>query len=243
MTTVITSINQKGGVGKTTLTMLTSDLMHGALGPRTLLIDLDPLGTLSDLMLSRYGATAQRTVTDWLRGSSSLEEARTFLCGGTYLLAADNGLEDVLTDIAADPAKVFNLRDMISQQCGAFDLILIDAPPSVSSLAWAAIIAADMIIVPTLADMTSVKGLGNIMRQIEDLRANVGTAPTLIGVVANMVDRTLKAQTALQALQAPDMPPLLGTLPKRSGRDAWTELKRAYKPIAQVLFDALQVPA
>ena len=123
---------------------------------------------------------------------------------------------------------------------GLFDLIVIDAPPSLSALAWAAIIAADLVVVPTLPDRTSVKGAQNVMRQIEDLRSQLGMAPAMIGTVANMVDlRIVKHREALGLLTADGMPRMLGTLPVRQGRNSFTALQAAYRPIADALVDAI----
>jgi len=238
--TTITTINQKGGVGKTTVTALAGEALGNACP--VLLIDLDPLGTLSDIMLPRYNRTAQRTVTDWLQGRAALADAAVRLTEGLHILPADNGLEDVLADMSAHPAKVFDLRDAIGREAHQYGLILIDAPPSLSALAWAAIIAADMIVVPTLADRTSVKGLKNILKQIEDVRANLGMAPTLIGVVANMVDeRVVGDREALAQLAERGMPEVLGKLPRRRGRDALPALRRAFSPIAHRLREAICV--
>ena len=237
--TTITTINQKGGVGKTTVTALAGEALQDAFGP-VLLIDFDPLGTLSDTMLARYGQTAQHTVTDWLKAGVLLADAAVPLTPGLHILPANNGLEDVLTDMSASPGKVFALRSAIQTQAHRYGLILIDAPPSLSALAWAAIIAADMVVVPTLADLTSVKGLTNVLHQIDDVRANAGMAPTLIGVIANMVDeRVLSDRAALAALTQPGMPQVLGKLPRRRGRTAQTDLRNAFSPIAQKLVKAI----
>ena len=239
--TTVTYINQKGGVGKSTLTALSGEVLAEAGGPHLLMIDLDPLGTLSDTMLAKYGTQARHTVTDWLTGSAAFADAVTDLTAGLHLLSADNRLEDVLSDMASNPGRVFDLRRSIAADCAAYDLVFIDAPPSLSALAWAAIIAADVIVVPTLPDTTSVKGLHNVMRQIEDVRANLHMAPTLIGTVANMVDRRVLAdRAALAALAEPGMPPMLGTLPRRRGRRAWTQLQQEFRPIAGRLVSAVK---
>ena len=247
MTTVITSINQKGGVGKTTTAMLTAETLAGGClagattETRVLLIDFDPLGTLSDIMLERYGVSAEYTVTDWLTGAGPALASWTRLgYSSISILPADNRLEDVLSEMAVNPAKVFDLRNMVKQYCGLFDLIVIDAPPSLSALAWAAIIAADLVVVPTLLDRTSVKGAQNVMRQIDDLRAQLGMAPAMIGTVANMADmRVVKHRDALSLLAAAGMPRLLGTLPVRQGRNAFEALRAAFQPISNELESAI----
>lgn len=252
--TTITFINQKGGVGKTTTTMLTAESLAGGKfayathETRVLLIDLDPLGSLSDIMLERYEVEAQYTVSDWLNGSAPVLGAWTRLGHSSmYLLPANNGLEESLNEMSANPGKVFDLRNMIQQYCTGFDLVLIDAPPSLSALAWAAIIAADLVVVPTLLDRTSIKGTQNVLRQIADLRDQIGMAPAMVGTIANMYDsRVDKHRAALDLLTAMGMPKMLGTLPVRQGRRAWRQLKAEYSPIADTLMDALQpilVPA
>jgi chromosome partitioning protein len=241
-------INQKGGVGKTTNALLAAEHMADA-GRTVLLIDFDPLGTASDIMLAKYAQGPQNyTAAAWIGDQTDGRCVPwTHLRDRLALIPADNGLEDVLVAMSKDEQKVFDLRMKISQELqGFWDVVVIDAPPSLSALAWAAIIAADLLVVPTLPDMTSVKGLRNVMRQIDDLRGQLGMAPALIGVVANMVNaRITKHREALAALQADGMPPLLGMLPLRQGRDAWTELRAAYTPIAQALAAAMpaRVPA
>lgn len=245
--TTITFINQKGGVGKTTTTMLTGEWIAGGKPAGTmketkvLLIDFDPLGSLSDLMLERYDVRAAYTVTDWLTGTAPAENAWTRLgYSSMHILPADNGLEDVLSEMAVNPGKIFDLRNMIQQHCQFFDVVLIDAPPSLSSLAWAAIIAADLVVVPTLLDKTSIKGTRKVLGQIADLRNQLGMAPAMIGTVANMFDKRVgKHHEALADLTADGMPALLGTLPVRQGRNAFADLKAAYKPVANRLEEAI----
>ena len=69
------------------------------------MIDFDPLGTLSDLMLERYDVTAEYTVTDWLTGAGPALGSWTRLGNGMYILPADNGLEDVLSEMAVQPRQ------------------------------------------------------------------------------------------------------------------------------------------
>lgn len=243
-TTIVSVSSQKGGVGKSTATMLAAEAFV-TLGLRVLMVDFDPLGTLSDVMLTRYGfgfpADELWTVKDWLGITDEPSQAAYLdakrvasqLRPGLYLLPTDNGLEDVLNELSADPGKLYALRDAIRARAGWFDVVVIDAPPSVSALAWAALVAADVVVVPTLPDMTAIKGLRNVIRQIDDVRVNLGEAPTLVGVLANMVNtRIASDREAMEELQTGDMPRLLGTLPRRRGRRAWAELTAAFAPIA-----------
>lgn len=173
----MTFANGKGGAGKTSCAVNVAGLSAAA-GWRTLLIDLDPQGNAGhDLGYTWDGQTdhGQGLVDSLVSGrqlEANLKEIRPQLdviSGGEAL----DDLEDVLSG-RAKRAKATGalLADALSPIAGAYDLVVMDTPPTRPTLLQLALGATRWIIVPTKADRSSIEGLRSLATQIVAARTS-----------------------------------------------------------------------
>ena len=157
---VVAVLNQKGGVGKTTLT---ANLGHALalVGKRVVAMDLDPQGHLSASLgifkPPRHG------MGDVLNGDASFESVKIETRESMQLIPAGMSLREV-EEFGGNARERMNLlQNAISQLSAETDYVLIDCPPSSGLLAANAILAADEIMIPVSGDYLSLNGLAHLM--------------------------------------------------------------------------------
>ncbi len=163
---VISVVNQKGGVGKTTATV---NLGHALArqGKRVMLLDFDPQGHLAACLglfrLPPGGAdrllTGEGGLDDWAIAVS--DWGRVVPCG------------DALAEFEQQDAGVQamgNLRDAIDRAPPDVDYLVVDCPPSSGRLIVNAIVAADEVLIPVAGDYLSLTGLARLMLTIKRLQ-------------------------------------------------------------------------
>ena len=130
-------VSQKGGVGKTTLAQnLGAEL--SAVGKRVLLIDFDPLGNLSvgwGVNPDQLEKTVMHALNQPKKGADAVIRLRPKI----GLLPAN----DTLTEVGSN-----KLKKMVAEMSAAYDVILIDSPPSFNLLTQSVIDTADRLLVP-----------------------------------------------------------------------------------------------
>lgn len=178
MKEVITVINQKGGVGKsTTVQNIGTGLKH-LHKKKVLFIDLDAQGNLSYSL----GANMQHLNSfDVITGSCNTKEAiqktpqGDLICSSPSLSNADSHLKDT--------GKEFKLREAIETIKNEYDYILIDTPPSLGVLSVNALTASDSVIIPSQADIFSLQGIGQLSNTIEVVKKYCNPSLTIKGLV------------------------------------------------------------
>jgi chromosome partitioning protein len=178
--TVIFS-NQKGGVGKTTLTRELG-IYLSSLGRRVLLVDADPQGNLTKSLVEQ----AEGGLYDALAGEGLrpllLEEKLSILTGDFRLALLEKSL---IGEIDA----YSRLRGLLSDPgLSSFDLIFIDTPPSLGVLTVNALAAASHLVVPMNPSLYSMQGANDLMRTVSKVRSNLNPALSLLGVIINAFD-------------------------------------------------------
>ena len=180
-------VNQKGGTGKTTVSVnLSVGLARRKF--KTLLIDLDPQhnATLSlgidsvDLSVSTY---------EVLLGEAALEETliKTPISNLT-LAPAKVELSNADINLANETHYQFRLRESLNPIARQYDYILVDCPPSLGLLTINALVAADNVIIPILCDYLSLEGLKQLMTSIKRVQKGINSNLKVLGILPNMVD-------------------------------------------------------
>ena len=189
-------VNQKGGVGKTT-TSINLGTALAAVGRRVLIVDFDAQGNASTgLGIDRTdrATTSYDIVVDRL----PLEQAvLSTIVPRLDIVPGDENLSGVETELAADPHRSYRLRDALhsyidraeEQGLPRYDYILIDCPPSLSSLTLNAMTAADALLVPLQCEFLALEGLSQLLRTVDVVRQGLNPNLEIQGVVLTMYDR------------------------------------------------------
>jgi chromosome partitioning protein len=156
----IAVINQKGGVGKTTIT---ANLGHALAlaGHRVTVIDLDPQGHLSTCL--GIFRPPQHGMDEVLLNEVDIASVTMVTRESLVLVPAGNRLADVEQMHDGGAARARLLIDGLKDQFEGQDFLLMDCPPSSGLLVTNAIFAADEVLIPTSGDYLSLTGLANLM--------------------------------------------------------------------------------
>lgn len=161
---VLAVASQKGGVGKTTTAVNLAALW--AADARVLLIDMDPQGNATEGVGVAEGDLVQ-TVAEVLTGECTVSDALIDTgFGNLSLLPADVGL----ARLEAEDIPVTALTEALQPLAGAYDMAVIDCPPSLGRLTLNALAAAERILIPIKAGRFSLKGLQQLLDAAESLR-------------------------------------------------------------------------
>ncbi|WP_084270244.1 ParA family protein [Patulibacter minatonensis] len=224
MTRVIAIANQKGGAGKSTVTVNLAVAL-GQAGRRALVVDADPQFDTT-AMLGHDPADAPHTIADVFLGEAEAEDALLRdVAPSVDLLAGDGRMADVELTLVSQVRREEFLAEALTETIPAYDYVLIDCPPNLGLLTVNALVAADEVLVPiSMIDRNAYKGASTLLSTLTTLRKRRVTVGTL-GILRNNVDaRRNTFQTLNEALPELDAPLLEAQIPMRSGfHDATTE--------------------
>ena len=180
---IIASYNLKGGVGKTTAAVNLSYLSSAA-GHRTLVWDLDPQGAATYLL--RVRPRVKGGSPKLVRGSRPMMEAvKGTDFEGLDLLPADFTYRHMDIDLNGRPKPQRTLRRLLAPLSSEYDRVILDTPPSMSLVSENVIRAADVVVVPLIPTVLSVRTFDQLATFIDELK---GRKPALRGFFS-MVDR------------------------------------------------------
>jgi chromosome partitioning protein len=195
MPQTIAVLSQKGGTGKTTTVRTLTDTLRRA-GVRTLAVDLDPQGNLSDYF--DVPPDAQPTIGDVLSGRAGAAEAIH-----SDVIPASLNLAEAELALGGRMGRELTLRRALAKVPAAeYDLILIDCPPSLGLLTVNALVAADFALITAEAQYFALQGVQQALEVIELARDTLNPELELLGVLLNLADmRTVHSREALQSLR------------------------------------------
>ncbi len=179
---VISLLNHKGGVGKTTSAInLGAGLVE--LGQRVLLIDLDPQANLTISL----GIPRQKfTIYEALRGESDLVPYNHR--PNLDVVTSSLDLSGAEMELINEAGREYILRELINQVADNYDYILLDCPPSLGLLTLNALTSSRYVLIPLQAEFLAVQGLAKIKQVIDKVRMRLNKQLEMAGVVATMYD-------------------------------------------------------
>ena len=190
----IAVLSQKGGTGKTTTVRTLTDVLRRA-GVRTLAVDLDPQGNLSDYF--DVPPDAEPTIADVLSGRATAAEAIH-----ADLIPANLSLAEAELMLGGKMGRELTLRRALAKAPKEYEIILIDCPPSLGLLTVNALVAADRALVTAEAQYFALQGVEQAMEVVELARDSLNPDLELLGVLLNLADmRTVHSREALASLK------------------------------------------
>ncbi len=187
MSRIISIVNQKGGVGKTTTAInLATYLAHH--GKSVLLIDLDPQANASSGLGIDYN-TIPRGLYEVMSGHHALVDIieRT-LIDTLHLAPANQNLAAANIELVSDEDREFKLLNILHEVKNQYDYIIIDSPPSLGILTINGLVAADEIIIPVQCEYYSLEGLSQLLNTINLVQQNIKPTLKVLGALMTMYD-------------------------------------------------------
>ena len=194
MSTVFATVNQKGGVGKTT-TAVNLAAYLATFGKKILLIDSDPQGNASSgVGIDRE--TVTKCVYDVvINGSAFTEIIKKTQIAGLDVAPATPRLAGADVELTEMDLRESRLKSAIKDIRHSYDYLIIDCPPSLSLLTVNALTAADQVIVPIQCEYFALEGLSQLIKTIDLIRKSLNPDLRLCGILLTMYDsRTLLSE-------------------------------------------------
>ena len=193
---IISVINQKGGVGKTTTVI---NLAAGLTmkGKKILVIDLDPQGNATTGLGLSNTTTSDQTIYNVLNGNKKISEViKSTSFENLDLISSNVDLSGLEVETAGDSRRAFKLKDeltlILNNSKPTYDYIIIDCPPSLSLLTIMALVASDALVVPLQTEFFALEGLTQLMKTIERIKTNLNPSLDIRGILLTMYDKRNK---------------------------------------------------
>ena len=199
---IISVINQKGGVGKTTTVInLAAGLAQQE--KKVLIIDLDPQGNATTgLGLSNLESSTE-TIYGVLNGTKSISEViKKTEFKNLDIVTSNVDLSGLEVETADDNMRAFILKRELTaylNDSGAiYNYVLIDCPPSLSLLTVMALVSSHSLLVPLQTEFFALEGLTQLMKTIERIKVNLNPELKIRGILLTMFDKRNKLSTQVE---------------------------------------------
>ena len=199
---IISVINQKGGVGKTTTVInLAAGLARQE--KKILVIDLDPQGNATTGLGLSNIENSNNTIYGVLNGTMTISDViKKTEFKNLDIVTSNVDLSGLEVETAGDNERAFILKVKLAtylKDSGAsYDYILIDCPPSLSLLTVMALVSSNSLVVPLQTEFFALEGLTQLMKTIERIKVNLNPDLKIRGILLTMYDKRNKLSSQVE---------------------------------------------
>jgi chromosome partitioning protein len=199
---VLAIANQKGGVGKTT-TAVNLGAALAEFGYRVLVVDLDPQGNATT-GLGVNARNLDNSIYDVILHDVPMEDCiEPTSLRNLFLVPATIDLAGAEIELVPMFSRELRLKRALGSVLDDFDYVLIDCPPSLGLLTVNALAAANEVAVPIQCEYYALEGLGQLVRNIERVRANLNPSLSVTTIIMTMYDaRTRLAEQVVEEVRS-----------------------------------------
>ncbi len=185
---VISLVNQKGGVGKTTTTKnLGAGLVRE--GKRVLLIDLDPQANLTySLGIRPENDESMRTMYEVLKGTAQLKDIILPHANGLKLAPAHINLSASELELTSQAGRELILKEALRPVLHDYDYILIDCAPSLGILTLNALVASREVLIPLQTEFLAMQGMSKLLETLSLVKQRLNHDIEVTGIIGTMYD-------------------------------------------------------
>ena len=199
---IISVINQKGGVGKTT-TVINLAAGLSQLKKKILVIDLDPQGNATTGLGLSNTENSSDTIYGVLNGTREINHViNKTQFNDLDMITSNVDLSGLEVETADDSNRAFILKSKLTaylNTCrGSYDYILIDCPPSLSLLTVMALVSSNSLLVPLQTEFFALEGLTQLMKTIERIKVSLNPELKIRGILLTMYDKRNKLSSQVE---------------------------------------------
>ena len=188
---IISVVNQKGGVGKTTTAVNLSTAL-AAVGKKVLLIDLDPQGNASTgvgvPVVNRKETSYDLLINEKMVGDIVKET----IIPNLYIIPSTIDLSGAEIELATVFSREYRLKEQLNNGDLDYDYVIIDCPPSLGLVTINALVASDSVFIPLQCEFYALEGLSHLLKTVKLIQAKLNKSLEVLGVVLTMYDNRNK---------------------------------------------------